>query len=384
MLAPGRPTVVFGRVAVPEPRPSSRIGRPANRSREEDVRAAAYFQRLMHGPLGGPPEADASDEPPVEQVGRWRVQRIAGSGGMSTVYEVAPVFGSASARAALKLASFSPSGRPAQQLIHEYRVLRELQHPAVVRGLDAGLHSDGRPYLVLDFLDGVPLTTYAWDRPVRERLVVFQAVCEAVSVLHGAGFVHCDLKPGNILVSATGRVTLIDFGIARRTGETVPAMSGLESVLTPEFASPEQMMGTQISTASDVYTLGLLLHEMLCGRRRRLPWGLSGGSDLSLSFCPTRFVPGEWGTQQVASGVRPSDSPSYAGRAPQLGGVSLDSQIERVVRNALQPDPYARYPSAVELSAAVAKVRIDLDYLLLDPTMPFRRYTPIPELCESS
>jgi serine/threonine protein kinase len=304
---------------------------------------------------------------------------------MGTVYEVEADFEGETRRAAVKLAVASDCGRPAAQLRHERAVLAEINHDSIVGLVDAGEYTDGRPYLVLELIDGVPITAWAWNLSLRNRLALFRSVCNAVAAVHERGVVHCDLKPSNVLVTPDGEVKLVDFGIARRVGDVPPALNGRDPVLTPEFASPEQMLGEVISPATDVYTLGLLLHEILCGRRNRLPWGLSGGSDTPLSCMPTRYADGEWGlalTEQ-AVGSMPSCSAVFGGVSAER--VTLDSRVEGVLRTALQPEPASRYVSAADLARAVEQLLLVASDLPSPSRSSSPPYEPRPsDLCASS
>jgi serine/threonine protein kinase len=337
--------------------------------RSDGVRAAAYFQRLMRGPLGLPGAEAAPPEPTPDAIGPWRVLGVAGRGGMGTVYRVEQPGGGGPA--AVKLAVRSACGRPAAQLLHERDVLAEITHPAVVRLRGSGEAADGRPYIVLDLVEGVPVTTWAHALRLRDRLATFRAVCEAVAAVHARGIVHCDLKPSNVLVGAGGRVTLLDFGIARRAGDMPDAAEGPDPMLTPEFAAPEQVMGRRVTRATDVYTLGLLLHELLCGRRHRVPWGLAGGGSTPVECVPTRFAAGEWGLAAPAVAT-------FGGATPQRA--ALDQRVQAMLQTALRCDPALRYPSAAHLARA-ADALLDADRA--EPSLPPPAVCPS-EPCASS
>jgi serine/threonine-protein kinase len=153
----------------------------------------------------------------------------------------------------------------------ECQILARLEHPNIARLLDGGVHEDGRPYFVMEHVEGLPIAEHCDFRrlPVDDRLRLFATVCRAVQHAHRNLIVHRDLKPTNVLVTEAGEVKLLDFGIAKLLGETDAAATviGGGLMMTPEYASPEQISGDPVTTVSDVYQLGVLLYELLTGRR---------------------------------------------------------------------------------------------------------------------
>jgi serine/threonine-protein kinase len=207
---------------------------------------------------------------PGTDVDRYRIIRHLGRGGMATVYEAERSDGTYEQRVALKVLR---RGLDTDDLIRRFlverQILSSLTHPNIARLLDGGSTADGRPYLVLELVEGKPITTWADAHrlSVRARLRLFLEVADAVQSAHRQLVVHRDIKPSNILVGADGRVKLLDFGIAK----LLEADDGQTDVgsrpLTPTYASPEQLEGGRITTATDVYQLGLLLRELLTGVR---------------------------------------------------------------------------------------------------------------------
>lgn len=207
------------------------------------------------------------------RIGAWRVTRLVGAGGMGTVYEAERADEQFQKRAAVKfLHGHARVPIAVQRFRAERQILANLDHPNVATLLDGGVTDDGQPYLVMEFVDGEPITAWVQARSLSRRACVqlFLQVCSAVEAAHRNLIVHRDLKPGNILVTRDGRVKLLDFGIARLLDETAPeyvATRGSEGLsFTPDYAAPEQMRALPVSTATDVFALGVVLYLLLTGR----------------------------------------------------------------------------------------------------------------------
>jgi hypothetical protein len=217
-------------------------------------------------------------------VGPYRLLREIGQGGMATVQTVAML----ERQIALKLPHVSWGlGSFAERMARERNILASLTHPNIARLYDAGLAADGRPFLALEYVDGQPIDIYAATRSlgVRERVELIVQVARAVAYAHAQLVVHRDLKPSNILVDAQGRAHLLDFGVAKLVDPEHDAALGPQATvltgraLTPDYASPEQIRGDPIGTASDVYSLGVVAFELLAGARPyRLPQGLGAAA----------------------------------------------------------------------------------------------------------
>ncbi|MDB4910418.1 MAG: protein kinase, partial [Gemmatimonadetes bacterium] len=213
---------------------------------------------------------------PRNEFGRYRVKRVLGEGGMGVVYLAErDDLGSLVAIKILRDAWLSPARR--ERFANEQRTLAQLNHPSIARLYDADALPDGTPWFVMEYVEGVPLTEYcsAHACSIADRLTLFRAVCEAVQHAHRHLIIHRDLKPSNILVSNDGAVKLLDFGIAKHL-ETLdsaanPTLTGLR-LMTPAYAAPEQMRGGLASIVTDVYSLGVVLYELLTGR---LPFDLA-------------------------------------------------------------------------------------------------------------
>lgn len=220
--------------------------------------------------------ASGSELQPGDRLGAWTLTAELGEGGMGRVFAADRSDGHYRQRAAIKLLRSSASSAEALALLaRERQILAGLTHPNIARLLDGGTTPQGRPYLVMEFVDGVPIDAHCrrHQPAVEARLALWLQVCEAVAHAHRQLVVHCDLKPSNVLVTADGRAMLLDFGIARLQGEPAAGSAGAgdsdhagstgPQALTPRYASPEQLAGATPTIATDVHGLGRLLHELL-------------------------------------------------------------------------------------------------------------------------
>jgi serine/threonine protein kinase/Tfp pilus assembly protein PilF len=209
------------------------------------------------------------------QVGRYRIIRRLGTGGMGAVFLAERADGQFDQKVALKIIK---PGMDSQEILkrfrHERQILAHLKHPSIAGLLDGGVTDRDLPYFTLEYVEGKPIDQYCDEKTLSivERLKLFTKVCDAVQYAHGNLVIHRDLKPGNIMVTSDGQVKLLDFGIATLlSGDDNPEFTLLTEesrmVLTPEYASPEQVRGFPVSTLSDVYSLGIVLYELLCGQR---------------------------------------------------------------------------------------------------------------------
>ncbi|MBU6437148.1 MAG: serine/threonine protein kinase, partial [Betaproteobacteria bacterium] len=230
-------------------------------------------------------------------IGPYRLERELGHGGMGTVWLARRTDGTLDRAVALKLPFYGPHGRSfAERFARERDILASLAHPNIAGLYDAGVSEAGQPYLAMEWVDGVPIDEYcdAHRLTVDARIALFSQALSAVHYAHRNLVLHRDLKPGNILVTPDGQVKLLDFGIAKLMTEGRAHETHLTAVegraLTPDYASPEQVVGAPLTTASDVYSLGVVLYELLCGARPYQPRRDSRGAldDAILTAEPPR------------------------------------------------------------------------------------------------
>ncbi|MGH7678540.1 MAG: serine/threonine protein kinase, partial [Gemmatimonadaceae bacterium] len=207
-------------------------------------------------------------------IGNYRVLGTLGTGGMGDVYLAAREGEGFRQRVAIKVLRsgiLSDTSGLVARFRAERSILARLEHPNIPRFLDGGLTADGAPYFAMEYVEGTPIDRYCDEKAfsIRQRLSLFVLVCDAMQYAHQHLVVHRDLKPSNILVTATGNVKVLDFGIAKILDPTDPdtAITGGERWMTPDYASPEQVRGDVVTTASDVFALGVVLYELLACRR---------------------------------------------------------------------------------------------------------------------
>ena len=328
----------------------------ASESAELDFEAPA--EALLRQVFSGPPDESAAETTvaPGDSIGLYRLVREIGHGGMATVFEAERSYGTYAQRVAVKLLRSGVDGAEIARRFHvEAQILSRLAHPNIARLLDAGTTKDGQPYLVMELVEGEPITDWA-DRhrlDVDARLELFAQVADAVGFAHTHLIVHRDLKPSNVLVGHDGRVKLLDFGIAKLLESDGPgAMETRPTTrwMTPGYASPEQILGRPVTTATDVHGLGLLLYELLAGRR---PFGdgTLHGFDLDLAICeqpPTR----------LSSAVSASTSVADArGTVPDRLRRRLAGDLDAIVAKSLRKEPEERYPSVQGMAKDIERHR---------------------------
>ncbi len=269
-----------------------------------------------------------------DMLGAWRLIDELGSGGMGAVYLAERADGHFDQQVAIKLMRGIPAPDTFVHFARERQILATLQHPNIARLLDGGATPGGQPYLVMERVEGVPIDAFCRDHALGlgARLRLFQQVCAAVDHAHRRFVVHCDLKPSNVLVRADGTPVLLDFGIARALDHAPNARDDLaaNAWITPRYASPEQLAGAAVTTASDVFSLGLILFELLAGRRARLD-----ADDHTITLLGR-------------AAVRPSELAETMPWRDRLRG-----DLDAIVQRATAADPAARYPSANALAADI-------------------------------
>ena len=316
------------------------------------------FDALLDRIAGlGAEQHEGQDRDP-ERIGPYRVLRRIGRGGMGAVYLAERDDGQFEHRVAIKVLRADRAGPELRRrFLTERRILAQLTHENIAWLLDGNVTEDGSPYLVMEYVDGRPIIEWCDQRhrTIAERLALFLEVCSAVEYAHRRLVVHRDLKPGNILVTDAGAVKLLDFGIAKLLEPepelALPATRTGLRLMTPEYASPEQVRGDTVGTPSDVYQLGVLLYELLTGRR---PYATDGSSLAQIEAAIVSTDP-----------VRPSaalTSLPDPGAIAEVRGTTrsrlnrrLAGDLDHIILKSLRKEPEQRYGSVTALAEDVRR-----------------------------
>jgi tetratricopeptide (TPR) repeat protein len=312
-----------------EKRRDGALAAEVQRLLEANAAAGDFLEKPAVETVGLPPEQPAMPA----RVGLYEIERELGQGGMGTVYLATRSADGFRQTVALKLVRRGmDSDFILERFRGERRILAELDHPQIARLLDGGSTEDGLPYFIMEYVAGRHLLEdcEARDLPLRERLTLFCQVCDAVAYAHRHLVVHRDLKPSNILVTPEGVPKLLDFGLAKfispeLAGEGFARTQTVVRLLTPDYASPEQVRGERVTTATDIYSLGVVLYELLTGSR---PYRVTGRS-----------------AEAIARAVCEEEPPRPSARVPALKG-----DLDNIVLMALRKEPERRYASVEQLA----------------------------------
>ena len=315
-----------------------------------DAETEDFLAEPVFGPYRGEPDRPAEGE----RLGAYRILREIGHGGMGAVY-LAVRADDYEKQVAIKIMGLGTADEIVRRFRAERQILANLDHPGIAKLLDGGTTESGRPYLVMEYVEGRPIDEHCAGLPLPERLELFCVVCAAVQFAHQNLVVHRDLKPANILVTPEGSPRLLDFGIAKLLDPERHDSSFTEIGLHPmtlDFASPEQVGRKAITTASDVYSLGVLLYHLLTGRS---PYGeIKDRDDLALAV-------------RDLDPPRPSDVVKRKDEARRLAG-----DLDTIVLRALDKKPERRYGSAEQLAADVRRHLDGLPVLARPDTLTYR------------
>lgn len=292
---------------------------------------------------------------PGDRLGAWEITGQLASGGMSHVYRARRADGTYEQKVAVKLFRTDLLGKQARLRFEtERRILASLAHPNIARIIDGGATEGGVPYVVMELVEGETITDYAQREQlgVAERLELVQQLCDVLETAHERGVVHRDIKPGNVLIDGSGNVKVIDFGIAKvLPGDEDPRQAQLTRVdalmYTPEYASPEQVKGRVVGPASDVYSVGVVLYQLLTGSR---PYEIDALTPAGIETVVCNTIP-----RSPSQNIQ--RAPSEDGGLPKRGPLrkQLRGDLDRIVMTALRKDPANRYRSAAALSEDIER-----------------------------
>jgi tetratricopeptide (TPR) repeat protein len=325
-----------------------------------DPEAGAWLRRVLRNANAatapeymGRPRIDRAPDEDVQAgavIGNYRLVREIGTGGMGVVWLAQRSDGQLDRDVALKLPHVHLlAGAVRERFARERSILARLNHPHIATLYDAGLAANGRPYLALEYVDGVPITQWCRERRagIEQRLALMLQVMDAVEYAHARLVVHRDLKPSNVLVTARGDVKLLDFGIAKllapddlpSEGSTLTRMG--HRMATPGYSAPEQIAGMTVTTRADVYALGAMLFELLCGRR---PFADVPAPSAEPPHCSTR--------------VDPEFSATVGGSDPARLRRAIRGDLDAILAKAIDPSPENRYGSVEAFAADLKRYRV--------------------------
>jgi serine/threonine protein kinase len=306
------------------------------------------------------------------QVGAYRLVREIGRGGMGAVYLAVRADDQYQKRVALKLVKRGMGTKDIlRRFRHERQILAGLNHPYIAQLLDGGTTEDGLPYFVMEYVEGQPITNYCDTHKltIAERLKLFRQVCAAAQYAHQNLVVHRDLKPSNILITADGAPKLLDFGIAKLLNPELsaqaidPTVTALR-LMTPEYASPEQVRGEPVTTASDVYSLGIVLYELLTGHR---PYRLKSRMphDILRTVCEEEPERPSTVIDRVEAGAS-AEGATHIPLAPEIVSRTREGQpdklrrrlqgdLDNIVLMAMRKEPQRRYATVNQLSEDIRR-----------------------------
>lgn len=315
---------------------------------------ARHHQSPIDKPLDKLPESiflPENDDEFIKNVGNYRLIDVIGEGGMGVVYLAERKDGEFEHQVALKLLRFGMVGKKLiRRFKRERQILAKLQHPNIARLFDGGVMQDGTPWFSMEYIDGLPVTEYADKHKLSfdERIKLFQRICDTVHYAHQNLVIHRDLKPSNIMVTEDGEPILLDFGLARIAEEERAEKENItlssQNWMTLEYAAPEQIKGETLTTATDIYQLGLVLYELLTGRR---PYSVKGTTpseaekiicNTDIALPSTRFSTDEDKINLIAV----NNPNQYRNR--------LKGDLDTIILKTLEKDPDNRYSSVERLA----------------------------------
>ena len=354
----------------------------------ERMLAADYDTVLDHSPLATHAFAEGAHLE-GRRIGRYRITGEIGRGGMGAVFAAVRDDGQFEQKVAVKvILSGLNTDTIARRFRNERQILASLEHPNIARLLDGGMSDDGLPFYVMEFIEGEPLDVYcrARDLSLHARLDLFRQVCAAVSYAHRRLIVHRDIKPSNILVTAAGEVKLLDFGIAKVVSQTNDGERGTATqlgLMTPAYASPEQFRGEQVTTATDIYSLGVVLYRLLTGQ---LPYNLNG-LRLDQMFRLVCETEPPRPSQAISQAIVDSDTANSEAKTQRIEGTGgfqaeaptaihnpqlLKGDLDNIVLKALKKEPDRRYESVEQFSEDIRRYLAELPVSARPDTFSYR------------
>lgn len=313
---------------------------------------------------------DENSQPLIgTQIGLYKIEKELGRGGMGAVYLATRTDGEFDRKVALKLIK---RGFDTDDIINRFRterqILARLDHPNIARLIDGGATEDGLPYLVMDYVEGLSLRKYAEKKmlSMEQRLGLFLQICSAVKYAHQNLIIHRDIKPSNILVTADGVPKLLDFGIAKLITPDVPDQTADKTqnrAMTPEYSAPEQILGQAVTTAADIYSLGVVLYELLTGH---LPFRIRTASAEEISRIITDTSPVK------PSSVCRNEGPKITVRNPNSLVRTLQGDLDNIILMAMRKEPQRRYSSVEQFADDINRYSSGRPVIAREDTLAYR------------
>jgi serine/threonine-protein kinase len=336
--------------------------------------ATAFFDALSNDIVAAASLELESAVRPRVPIGPYRTLQVIGRGGMGVVYRAVRADGEFDQQVALKLIHLdmeTPATRA--RFLAERQLLARLTHPNIARLQDGGVTEEGRPYFVMEYVEGVPITTYCLQNrlPIEGILRLFLVVIDAVSYLHRNLVVHRDLKPSNIIVGRDGQLKLVDFGIAKLLADQSEAGGQTrtgEQLLTPEYAAPEQLTNAPVTTATDVYALGVVLYELLTGHRPHD----RARTHLDSIRHETPAPPSAVVRSDRDHGVPEGETVPSQSATPDLAWRRLAGDLDNICLMAIRPEPERRYASAEQLGQDIERHLLGVPVAASGSTLGYR------------
>lgn len=353
---------------------------PDARAKVDELLASANTNAgLLDGDAYALADAILKPDRTGERIGPYEITDELGAGGMGVVYLARRADGSFDQTVALKLIKRGmDSDAILSRFVNERQILASLEHPNIAHLIDGGTTEDGLPYFVMEYVEGEAINRYAVQQNLGlyARLDLFRQVCSAVSFAHQNLVIHRDLKPSNILITNDGKVKLLDFGIAKLLKTDDDLQTATQNfVFTPEYASPEQVRGEQLTTSTDIYSLGVILYELLSGHR---PYRTEGRniSEIIKAVCETEPAAPSRGwrddTAEDSTADNAAETKSLPPRTRSVAASQLRGDLDNIVLKALRKEPERRYSSVEQFSEDIRRHTVGLPVTAVRDTWSYR------------
>lgn len=341
---------------------------------QQDDQTGSMLKTIISRAADSLSQKDTSDLS-GKRIGPYRITGLVGKGGMAEVYKAIRDDDQYQKQVAIKVIRHDRVSLLIGRFWHERQILANLEHPNIARFLEGGTTEEGIPYLVMEYIEGDPVTVYCnkYNLTIRQKLELFKSICNGVQYAHRNLVIHRDLKPSNILVTADGVPKLLDFGIAKLLNPDLAAEYPGATVtsyrmMTPEYASPEQVRGEQVTTATDVYSLGAVLYELLT-KERPYQFNTRSFTEIERVICEKEPVL----PSSVVTRIDPSDSQERRNTKKRLGR-EFAGELDGIVLKAMEKDSHRRYSTVAQFADDINRHLDGLPVLARTSTFSYRAF----------